>query len=362
MQKAFFSRRLPPGFTVGECCAYVGFHLVWPLLHATLFQVTGIFGSKNFITLEDFALLKLCILPIEMILLVPFWWLYFVALRHKPLSWRVMGHGITGFVYAGAALYGIYLVRAVGFGMTYNTNMLLSDYLFILLFYLIDFAVFHAYNLWLDTRRRQQEQLELQALLQQGEIAALKAQIEPHFLFNTLNTISASVPPEFERTRVLIAHLADTFRYNLAISERHEVPLREELDFLRTWLLLEQHRFGGRLRLDFHIDDTVLDAPVPPMILQPLVENALNHGILPKVEGGTVTIACVREDGHLRLAVSDDGVGYAGPLTEICTRGVGLRNITRRLHLLYGSEMEVEGGDGLQFSFRIPYEKEGTYR
>ncbi len=111
----------------------------------------------------------------------------------------------------------------------------------------MEFAIFHGYSYWQQSKRQHLREQELMELNYQTEIKALKAQIEPHFLFNTLNSISASVPPSLEETRVLIAQLADTFRYALKMSERPIVSLEEEMEFVRTWLTLEKQRFGKRL-------------------------------------------------------------------------------------------------------------------
>jgi LytS/YehU family sensor histidine kinase len=219
----------------------------------------------------------------------------------------------------------------------------------------MNFILFHAYNFWLSTQRQQKKERELRELAFQSEINALRAQIEPHFLFNTLNSISASVPPTLEKTRVLIAQLADTFRYALRVSVSQFVALGDEIDFLKTWLALEKQRFGERLAIDYQIDANAVGVMVPPMILQPLVENALNHGIAPKIDGGTVTIQCEVRNEWVYVAVSDTGVGYTGDLKEILYKSVGLSNISKRLKLLYNQSLQVElQQEGLRFSFTIP--------
>ena len=260
---------------------------------------------------------------------------------------------LVGTVYSfkTGILKGNYPVRAV-IGDLYSTWI----------FYCSHFALFHAYNFWLDTQRRYRKEQEylikeqqLKDLAHQGELKALKSQIEPHFLFNTLNSISASVPPDQENTRVLIARLADTFRYALMTTERDTVSLSEEIEFIKTWLALEKHRLGNRLATCFEIDDEVLCTPVPPMILQPLVENALNHGIAPKINGGTVTIQCKRVNNFVSITVSDTGIGYKGNLEQMFEAGIGLSNISRRLKLLHGQPLHAEKDtQGLRFCFKLP--------
>lgn len=199
------------------------------------------------------------------------------------------------------------------------------------------------------------QKLQIQTIEQENEMKALKSQIEPHFLFNTLNSISASVPHTLEHTRQMIAQLADIFRYGLAINDRKEVRLEEELNFIKTLLSLEKVRFGKRLEVVYQIDEACLASNIPPMLLQPLIENALEHGIGPKVQGGVLTIEICKEGAHIRISVADTGVGYKGDVKEILEKGVGVSNTSRRLRLLFNEPLEIEKGEeGLRFSFRIP--------
>jgi LytS/YehU family sensor histidine kinase len=208
----------------------------------------------------------------------------------------------------------------------------------------------------LDQKKQLLQTQQLQALAYQSEIRALKSQIEPHFLFNTLNSISASIPPSMEQTRVMIAQLADTFRHALHTSNRAYIALEEELEFIKTLLALEQQRFKQRLQVEYQIDRVCLNAALPPMLLQPLIENALNHGISPKVGGGTVHINCRKEGTYVHIAVSDTGVGYKGALPDMLRQGVGLSNISKRLKLLYNESLQVQRNEqGLCFYFKIPF-------
>jgi tetratricopeptide (TPR) repeat protein len=221
-----------------------------------------------------------------------------------------------------------------------------------------------AFVLFLLQRQYRQNQrlqkLQIQTLRQENEMKALKSQIEPHFLFNTLNSISASVPHTLEHTREMIAQLADTFRYGLATNDRREVRLEEELNFIKTWLSLEQARLGKRLDVVYQIDEACLSHNIPPMLLQPLIENALEHGIGPKVQGGVVTIQCRKEGAYVRIAVADTGIGYNGDVNELFEKGIGVSNTARRLRLLFNETLEIEKGEeGLRFSFRIPVNASG---
>jgi signal transduction histidine kinase len=168
-----------------------------------------------------------------------------------------------------------------------------------LMTYVIVFALLHGVQAVRRLRLREQQAAELVALARDRELAALKAQVRPHFLFNTLNSISATVKRDPDAAREMIAELAGLLRYALDASGGSDadgqVPLREEVAFTRRYLRLEQHRFSDRLEVDVavHVPAATLERPVPPMLLQPLVENALRHGIAPCPEGGRVEVSLI---------------------------------------------------------------------
>ena len=188
--------------------------------------------------------------------------------------------------------------------------------------------------------RREAQRAQLEAQLAAARLRALRMQLQPHFLFNTLHTIAGHVR-EGERTTAvdLIARLAMLLRRSLDEAERHEVPLAEEVDLLAEDLALERARFGDALITRFEIAPDVRDAFVPSLILQPLVENALRHGIGPREGPGELRIAARRDDGHLVLEVADDGVGYDPARAGA---GVGLANTRERLAQLYGDRQRFE--------------------
>lgn len=292
---------------------------------------------------------------IKMILTIPLWWLLFRKLQHRSIAFKLLIHFICLPVFCIIWLYAYTMLLHGTRFLVFDYSTLMWDIYVTTFFYCLQFAIFHGYNFWLHTKRQLIREQELKDLAYQSEIKALKAQIEPHFLFNTLNSISASVPPSLEKTRVLIAQLADTFRYALKVSERQFVPLEQELEFIQTWLALERHRFGNRLQVEYVIEPSVLQTPVPPMILQPLIENALNHGISPLVNGGSVSIACRQQDSYIHIIVSDSGIGYAGDLEELFVKGIGLKSTAQRIERLYNETLEVKRNEkGLRFSFRIP--------
>jgi signal transduction histidine kinase len=166
-----------------------------------------------------------------------------------------------------------------------------------------------------------------------AELRALRAQINPHFLFNALNTL-AEMAQEQPATEHVILNLSRVFRYALESTQHERVPLGAEIDAVRAYLEIEAERFEDRLRFQIDVPDECRDTPVPPMLLQPLVENAVKHGVSEKVHGGLVRITALRESGHLRLMVQDDGVGFD---LERTSRRVGLTNVAARIEQTGGS-------------------------
>ncbi|MFM9909112.1 MAG: sensor histidine kinase [Chitinophagaceae bacterium] len=296
-------------------------------------------------------------LLLKPLLTLPLWWLYFVKWRNKPLFFKLLMHVITAplWVFCWFNLYRI-IQSLRGDGVLRGDGIWWDVYIPGLV-YCLQFAIFHVYDFYLQTQKQKQKEKELMQAAYNSEVNALKAQIQPHFLFNTLNSISASVPKEMEHTRVLIAKLADTFRYSLQASEQEWISLAEELQFTKITLELEKERLKKRLEIIFDIDESLLQTKVPPMLLQPITENAIKHGIAPNIEGGSITIAVKKDGNKASISISDTGLGYEGKLDEtIFNKGIGLRNTNLRLEKLFGEKIYVLKNipSGLCFSFSIP--------
>jgi sensor histidine kinase YesM len=207
-----------------------------------------------------------------------------------------------------------------------------------------------------ENRVREERLRELAA---RSELKALKAQINPHFLFNALNSISALVSIDPDAAQRTLERLAGIFRGTLLASENETVPLWKELELVDAYLEVERARFGRRLTVREDVAENARDVEVPPLILQPVVENAVRHGISPRVEGGTVRIEARRDAGSLVLAVEDDGPGVeAADLEQALAGGYGLRNVRDRLNTKFGDGpwFRVEGGRGrgMRVELRIP--------
>lgn len=203
-----------------------------------------------------------------------------------------------------------------------------------MLIYALIVAVVTAFEHGRRARERDVAAARLEGELARAQMHALQAQIQPHFLFNTLNTISMAVRQGRDAVAVrMMAHLSAVLRRSMDAATRPETTLGRELDFVRDYLRIEQCRLEERLSLRWDVDDSLLDVAVPTMVLQPLVENAVRHGVSAVAEGGEITVRAVRENGSLSLTVEDSGRGLA-PEAE---PGVGLGNVRRRLETRYGS-------------------------
>ncbi|WNS41558.1 ATP-binding protein [Paenibacillus sp. MMS20-IR301] len=197
------------------------------------------------------------------------------------------------------------------------------------------------------------------------EVAFLQSQIKPHFLYNVLNSIVASSYTDIERARSLIAGLADYLRGSFRFSNTDErIEFAEEFKLIRTYVEIEQARFRDRIGFEHEIPDAAYHLQMPPLLLQPLIENAIRHGIGDRIEGGTVKLTAERSDGYWLFVVTDDGVGIPpermkgllGQDEPGGRQGVGLRNIDKRLRFEYGTLLELtsELGRGTSVAFRIP--------
>lgn len=225
-------------------------------------------------------------------------------------------------------------------------------------------AIHQAILYYRKYRERELKTSQLEARLAQSRLQVLKMQLHPHFLFNTLNAISELVHRDPDRADRMLTDLSDLLRMSFENLEVQEIPLKQELEFLRKYLEIEETRFHDRLKVRMDIAPDTLDASVPNMILQPLVENAIKHGISPKADGGHIDIGATRENGHLEITVTDDGVGVTSRDLKKIQEGVGLSNTRRRLKHLYGPghrfELVPQGEHGVSVKLDIPYRQYRT--
>jgi signal transduction histidine kinase len=221
------------------------------------------------------------------------------------------------------------------------------------------FPILHGAEMAVDyyrqLREKERVEQELRALTTQAELKALKAQVNPHFLFNALNTIAALIPADPAQAETTVERLAQMFRYTLAGSERGQVSLEEELAFVDDYLEIERARFGERLQVAREIDPRTLLTPVPSLILQPLVENAIKHGH--GDDGGIVlAIRAELEGDAVQITVADRGPGMPAGYQIGHGPGHGLRNVDERLHKMYGGGLKIVASEprGTVVVVRVP--------
>ena len=210
-------------------------------------------------------------------------------------------------------------------------------------------VVAHAYEYHRQVQIGRTRTSELSAQLAQAQLAALKMQIHPHFLFNTLNSIAALLHKDVEAADRMIARLSDFLRMTLRNSGTSEVTLEQELEFLETYLEIEKIRFQDKLFVEMEIDDRALDAKVPNLILQPLVENAVRHGVAKQTGIGRLNIQANRVGDRLVINIEDNGPGPNGIASrkKASRDGVGLANTRARLEQFYDEfQFEIEGKNG----------------
>jgi two-component system, LytTR family, sensor kinase len=213
-----------------------------------------------------------------------------------------------------------------------------------LLIYAIILGLSYAVSYYLRYREREFRASQLETQLAQAQLQTLKMQLQPHFLFNTLNGIAGLVRDSKNKAAVdMLAGLSDLLRYTLESAGKQEVPLKEELEFLELYLDIQQMRFSDRMKVEMQIEPETLDALVPNLILQPLMENAIRHGISSRATSGVVGVTAQRDDDLLRIRIYDDGLGLKSK-TANRIDGVGLSNTRARLSQLYG--------DGQKFTLR----------
>lgn len=286
--------------------------------------------------------------------------------------WRfsVPVHLAASFVVALAQLaINAYVLPQLGYLRRFQPASFLETYKILLLvnlhfgvaIYWGVVAIHQAIRYYRKYRERELVTSQLEARLAQSRLQVLKMQLHPHFLFNTLNAISELIHRDADAADRMITDLSDLMRLSFENLEVQEISLKQELEFLKKYLEIEQMRFHDRLKVEMEIALETLDASVPNMILQPLVENAIKHGISPRAEGGRIDIQAVRSNGHLQITVSDNGLGVPFGDIENLSEGVGLSNTRRRLKHLYGEKhhfgLEPSGSSGVKVNLTIPFKE-----
>jgi len=352
------NRKVIWGITVKELVVFFGIYSFFNLLYSvTLWFSRGGFENSSQDPLfsmnslfDDSGLQYL----IFLVFLIPTWYLIFRVLKSAKLFQRLLVHIITLplFVIASQKLY-YYVADALEYGHLGGTGQVWDLYIPTLV-YIIFFGIFHAYEHYTLAQQKLRIEGELRQAALKSELAAIKAQLNPHFLYNVFNTINASVPPKQEKTRQLIATLADLFRYQLKASKKELVPLSDEIEFVDKYLELEKARFEERLEIEMDVPKSLYQEMVPPMLLQPLVENSVKHGISNTLKGGKISISIYKEKDKLKFEIADTGKGVEDK-KGVYDKGVGLTNTKLRLQKMYQSQLELLDNEpqGLKIRFSI---------
>jgi signal transduction histidine kinase len=230
--------------------------------------------------------------------------------------------------------------------------------------YAVIVLAWHAWDYYRRFQERERQAVELAGRLAQAQLQALRMQLNPHFLFNALNAVSSLMLTDVAGANRMISRLGELLRLAIENTDQQEVPLQQEVEFLRRYLQIEQIRFGERLRLKMEFDSSTLTAAVPNLILQPLVENAIRHAIQPQEAGGQIELRSARDNGRLVLEVSDNGPGLRPPGATPAPREegrerIGLNNTQERLRKLYGENQQFDLTEnpmgGVTARLSIPY-------
>lgn len=228
-------------------------------------------------------------------------------------------------------------------------------------------SVSHAADYYRKYRERELSASQLRAQLANAQLSALKMQLHPHFLFNTLNAIAMLVRKSSNKEAInMLSGLSDLLRHSLENIDAQEVSLKEELEFLKLYLEIEQVRFNDRLRVRIEVEQETLAALVPTLILQPLVENAIRHGIGKRSAASVLEISARRENGRLRLQVRDDGPGLSANASKPVGSQIGITNTRERLRQLYGEAQTFELcnaiGGGAVATLEVPFREHHNQR
>lgn len=322
----------------------------WGIYSVVLLALIYVFGGADVITAD--ILLVQAIIYIALLLFSHFYKIYIQRKKwHELRLGKAVPRAILGaFITTLAAQSFIHIILHVvaplfePLGIQDFSWMSFLGYVF---------NVFVIMSLWTaiymgvvfsrKNRKDEIEKLELRAALQEAELAILKNQVNPHFLFNALNNIRSLILSDPDRARTMVTHISELLRYSIQFNAAEKVSLRQELDIVRDYLQLESIQFNDRLSYEFEIEEEALNVKIPPMAIQLLVENAIKHGISQLATGGNIDIRANLTEGHLKIQVSNEG-----QLKKTSKReGIGLKNLIERLQILFGqfAELKVENSN-----------------
>ena len=317
----------------------LGYWYAWAILAPVIAGVTRRFPLERGVLLRS--------LPVHLVAV------FVVTVVHIGLFEWLRMH-ISQFFWSGGPMKTTWWAQV--------TKTFLNNFDYEMMAYWAIAGVYSAVRYHGEAQERALKASRLDAQLAEAQLQALQRQLHPHFLFNTLNAISALMHRDVEAADQMLSRLSDLLRIALDQRGQQEVALKDELEFLQKYLEIEQARFGDRLTVEFAVDPETLDAQVPNLILQPLVENSIRHAVAVRIEPGHIAVKARRVEDVLELTVRDNGPGMPPGRLASPARGLGLSNTRSRLERLYGASQHLTfaepPGGGLIVTVSLPFREE----
>jgi two-component system, LytTR family, sensor kinase len=305
-------------------------------LHITTmeFEETEFWSIKTFFKRSGLDYL------IRILIAIPTYYLLFIKLKEKTLIQRLPIHFVLACVFVIGGTFTTYAIkdalswgRLRGYGSAW-------DFFIPALVYFSAFGFLHAWEHYEVSKHQIKVQAELIQNKLKAEVNALKSSLNPHFLYNTFNSINSTIPPEAEQTREMIADLADLLRYQMDFTSNERITIKEDLQFIRKYLDLEKIRLGDRLKYEIRTDDKINELKILPMLLQPLVENAIIHGISPSIKGGLVIVSVLHNKDSVDFTIENSNLD--GMKSNTTGTGKGLSTVTKLLDLQYNQKLDYK--------------------
>lgn len=278
----------------------------------------------------------------------------------KPLQQQLMGFILITLIFAfivgifETGLRNLFDIQNKQEVLLGTTKLVMSNAFYCFLFFFIWNCIYFIYHFVEKNRKQQLDTLKLEAMVKELELKTIKAHINPHFIFNALNSIRALVDENPERARTAVTELSNILRSSMQAEKVETVPFEKELGIVKDYLALEYIRFEDRLKIEYDIEEETLDLPVPPMMLQTLVENAIKHGISRQVEGGVIRVSSNFQDDFHELKVQNTGYLASSPNLD----GFGLVSTQNRLQMMFGGKANFQineiSGNTVEARIRMP--------
>lgn len=275
----------------------------------------------------------------------------YLTTETKPVYRIILDHVVTGAVIIFIWLFGGYIILSSIFinetnYMLFLDNSLTVRFVYGILIYAVIILIYYLINYYKNFQEKLIEEAELKQSVKEAELNLLKSQINPHFLFNSLNSINSLIVFDPEKAREMVLELSDFFRYTIRTDENEQVQLKYELKNIHRYLNIEKIRFGSRLEIKENLEKDCLDVKIPNMILQPIFENAIKHGVNESTETVKIRIKCYSDNNYLNISISNN---FSPDTVSRKGKGIGLENIRRRLMLHYKRNdlMKVEKSNNI---------------